>query len=50
MFPEILLSYPYLWGKNLLRKTEFWHLEKLRGLQKRYLLKILRYAADRVPF
>jgi phenylacetate-coenzyme A ligase PaaK-like adenylate-forming protein len=50
MFREIVLSYPYLRTRHLLRKTEFWPLEKLKGLQEKYLLKVLKYAADRVPF
>ncbi|MBW2062856.1 MAG: phenylacetate--CoA ligase family protein [Deltaproteobacteria bacterium] len=50
MIREFLLSYPYLQRKKLIRRTEYWPTDKLKELQGSFLLGILRYAAQNIPY
>jgi phenylacetate-coenzyme A ligase PaaK-like adenylate-forming protein len=50
MLRELMLGYPYIEKKRLLRRTEFWPLDKLQELQGDMLLAILRFSAKNIKF
>ena len=50
MLRELIFSYPYFEKKRLLRRTEFWPLDKLIELQGDMLLSTLRFSAKNIKF
>jgi len=50
MLKELLLGYPYLKKKYLLRKTEYWSKEKILEFQRSLLIDTLRYAVKNIRY
>ena len=50
MFRQLILGKPFIDTRKLLQKTEFWPEGELKQLQKNLLFRVLKHAAEHVPF